>query len=90
MSNRHRSQGLGFESSVSELTLLDLMWVGISRNKIGARRFRERRKEYITTLEGKLHERDEVIGAYRGRLETSLDEVAARESIESLAPWSEF
>ncbi|KAL7414503.1 hypothetical protein BDY24DRAFT_25948 [Mrakia frigida] len=49
------------------------------RNKIGARRFRERRKEYITTLEGKLAERDDLISDTRGRLQKSLQEVSSCE-----------
>ncbi|CED83119.1 bzip transcription factor [Phaffia rhodozyma] len=42
------------------------------RNKIGARRFRERRKEYITTLESRLAERDDIIKDLRARLEISM------------------
>lgn len=38
------------------------------RNKISARNFRNRRKDYISQLEGHLGERDEIIAAVRNEL----------------------
>jgi len=47
------------------------------RNKISARNFRVRRKEYITTLEGDIAERDRLIDAIRNELGSSQSENAA-------------
>ncbi|KAI9508333.1 hypothetical protein F5148DRAFT_1197394 [Russula earlei] len=47
------------------------------RNKISARNFRVRRKEYITTLEGDIAERDRLIDAIRTELGSSQSENAA-------------
>ncbi|KAI6021681.1 hypothetical protein BKA83DRAFT_21810 [Pisolithus microcarpus] len=44
------------------------------RNKISARNFRVRRKEYITTLEGDIAERDRLIDAIRAELGSSKSE----------------
>ncbi|KAH7917664.1 hypothetical protein BV22DRAFT_1135221 [Leucogyrophana mollusca] len=55
------------------------------RNKISARNFRVRRKEYITTLEGDIAERDHLISAIRTELGSSKSEnVALREEIDAL------
>ncbi|KAH9958230.1 hypothetical protein BC827DRAFT_1221019 [Russula dissimulans] len=47
------------------------------RNKISARNFRNRRKEYITTLEGDVAERDRLIDAIRAELGSTKSENAA-------------
>ncbi|KAH8826214.1 hypothetical protein DL96DRAFT_1529703 [Flagelloscypha sp. PMI_526] len=44
------------------------------RNKISARNFRVRRKEYITTLEGDVAERDKLLSAIRSELGTTQSE----------------
>ncbi|KAF8488658.1 hypothetical protein F5888DRAFT_1796319 [Russula emetica] len=55
------------------------------RNKISARNFRVRRKEYITTLEGDIAERDRLIDAIRTELGSSQSENAAlRQEIGAL------
>ncbi|KAH7908908.1 hypothetical protein BJ138DRAFT_302640 [Hygrophoropsis aurantiaca] len=55
------------------------------RNKISARNFRVRRKEYITTLEGDIAERDRLIDTIRTELGSSKSEnVALREEINAL------
>lgn len=55
------------------------------RNKISARNFRVRRKEYITTLEGDIAERDRLIDAIRTELGSSQSENAAlRQEISAL------
>ncbi|KAH7919184.1 hypothetical protein BV22DRAFT_1134022 [Leucogyrophana mollusca] len=55
------------------------------RNKISARNFRVRRKEYITTLEGDIAERDRLISAIRTELGSSKSEnIALREEIDAL------
>ncbi|KAI9465058.1 hypothetical protein BJY52DRAFT_761872 [Lactarius psammicola] len=55
------------------------------RNKISARNFRVRRKEYITTLEGDIAERDRLIDAIRSELGSSQSENAAlRQEISAL------
>ncbi|KAF8262564.1 hypothetical protein EI94DRAFT_1743410 [Lactarius quietus] len=55
------------------------------RNKISARNFRVRRKEYITTLEGDIAERDRLIDAIRSELGSSQSENAAlRQEIGTL------
>ncbi|KAI0269935.1 hypothetical protein BC834DRAFT_819945 [Gloeopeniophorella convolvens] len=55
------------------------------RNKISARNFRVRRKEYITTLEGDIAERDRLIDAIRSELGSSQSENAAlRQEITAL------
>ncbi|KAH9045015.1 hypothetical protein EDB84DRAFT_1469411 [Lactarius hengduanensis] len=55
------------------------------RNKISARNFRVRRKEYITTLEGDIAERDHLIDAIRSELGSSQSENAAlRQEISTL------
>ncbi|KZT07941.1 uncharacterized protein LAESUDRAFT_749161 [Laetiporus sulphureus 93-53] len=55
------------------------------RNKISARNFRVRRKEYITTLEGDIAERDRLIDAIRTELgSTKSENVALRQEITSL------
>ncbi|KAH9060465.1 hypothetical protein EDB87DRAFT_1727773 [Lactarius vividus] len=55
------------------------------RNKISARNFRVRRKEYITTLEGDIAERDRLIDAIRSELGSSQSENAAlRQEISTL------
>ncbi|KAH7882298.1 hypothetical protein F5I97DRAFT_1816909 [Phlebopus sp. FC_14] len=55
------------------------------RNKISARNFRVRRKEYITTLEGDIAERDRLIDAIRSELGSSKSEnVALRQEIAAL------
>ncbi|KIJ63032.1 hypothetical protein HYDPIDRAFT_176127 [Hydnomerulius pinastri MD-312] len=55
------------------------------RNKISARNFRVRRKEYITTLEGDIAERDRLIDAIRSELGSSKSEnVALRQEISAL------
>jgi len=51
------------------------------RNKLGARRFRERRKEYITTLEERIAGRDGLITETRSQLVRSIDLVRKRESL---------
>lgn len=64
------------------LTILSAFHLSlICRNKIGARRFRERRKEYIVTLEARLAERDELIHDTRSRLENSFDAIKDRKSL---------
>ncbi|KAI0062629.1 hypothetical protein BV25DRAFT_1825136 [Artomyces pyxidatus] len=50
------------------------------RNKISARNFRVRRKEYITTLEGDIAERDRLIDAIRTELGSTKSENAALRS----------
>ncbi|KAI0297360.1 hypothetical protein BC826DRAFT_1103456 [Russula brevipes] len=47
------------------------------RNKISARNFRNRRKEYINTLEGDVAERDRLIDAIRSELGSTKSENAA-------------
>ncbi|KAF9226267.1 hypothetical protein BS17DRAFT_794448 [Gyrodon lividus] len=55
------------------------------RNKISARNFRVRRKEYITTLEGDIAERDHLIDAIRSELGSSRTEnIALRQEITAL------
>ncbi|KAF9811488.1 hypothetical protein IEO21_06572 [Rhodonia placenta] len=55
------------------------------RNKISARNFRVRRKEYITTLEGDIAERDRLIDAIRTELgSTKSENVALRQEISAL------
>ncbi|KAI0682402.1 hypothetical protein BC835DRAFT_1424474 [Cytidiella melzeri] len=55
------------------------------RNKISARNFRVRRKEYITTLEGDIAERDRLIDAIRGELgSTQSENLALRHEISAL------
>ncbi|KAI6037625.1 hypothetical protein EDC04DRAFT_2702440 [Pisolithus marmoratus] len=55
------------------------------RNKISARNFRVRRKEYITTLEGDIAERDRLIDAIRSELGSSKSEnIALRQEIAAL------
>ncbi|KAI0646656.1 hypothetical protein C8Q79DRAFT_1000915 [Trametes meyenii] len=55
------------------------------RNKISARNFRVRRKEYITTLEGDIAERDRLIDAIRTELGSTKNEnVALRQEIAQL------
>ncbi|KAF9236061.1 hypothetical protein BU15DRAFT_89333 [Melanogaster broomeanus] len=55
------------------------------RNKISARNFRVRRKEYITTLEGDIAERDHLIDAIRTELGSSKSEnTALRQEIAAL------
>ncbi|EPQ53727.1 hypothetical protein GLOTRDRAFT_139856 [Gloeophyllum trabeum ATCC 11539] len=55
------------------------------RNKISARNFRIRRKEYITTLEGDVAERDKLIDMIRTELHSTKDENAAlRSEIQAL------
>ncbi|KAI6002998.1 hypothetical protein EDD15DRAFT_2385552 [Pisolithus albus] len=55
------------------------------RNKISARNFRVRRKEYITTLEGDIAERDRLIDAIRAELGSSKSEnIALRQEIAAL------
>ncbi|KAH0834732.1 hypothetical protein J3R83DRAFT_10292 [Lanmaoa asiatica] len=55
------------------------------RNKISARNFRVRRKEYISTLEGDIAERDRLIDAIRSELGSSRSEnVALRQEISAL------
>ncbi|KZV73888.1 hypothetical protein PENSPDRAFT_662754 [Peniophora sp. CONT] len=55
------------------------------RNKISARNFRVRRKEYITTLEGDIAERDRLIDAIRSELGSTKSENAAlRYEIDAL------
>jgi len=55
------------------------------RNKISARNFRVRRKEYITTLEGDIAERDRLIDAIRTELgSTKSENNALRQEITAL------
>ncbi|KAG6331308.1 hypothetical protein ID866_7781 [Astraeus odoratus] len=55
------------------------------RNKISARNFRVRRKEYINTLEGDIAERDRLIDAIRAELGSSKSEnIALRQEIAAL------
>ncbi|RPD55569.1 hypothetical protein L226DRAFT_524595 [Lentinus tigrinus ALCF2SS1-7] len=55
------------------------------RNKISARNFRVRRKEYITTLEGDIADRDRLIDAIRTELGSMKSEnVALRQEIDAL------
>jgi hypothetical protein len=55
------------------------------RNKISARNFRVRRKEYISTLEGDIAERDRLIDAIRSELGSSKSEnTALRQEISAL------
>jgi hypothetical protein len=55
------------------------------RNKISARNFRVRRKEYISTLEADISERDALISAIRTELGSSKSEnVALRQEIAAL------
>ncbi|KAI1789464.1 hypothetical protein LXA43DRAFT_581247 [Ganoderma leucocontextum] len=55
------------------------------RNKISARNFRVRRKEYITTLEGDIAERDRLIDAIRTELGSMKSEnVALRQEVDAL------
>ncbi|EGN92495.1 hypothetical protein SERLA73DRAFT_190971 [Serpula lacrymans var. lacrymans S7.3] len=55
------------------------------RNKISARNFRVRRKEYISTLEGDIAERDSLIDAIRTELGSSKSEnIALRQEITAL------
>ncbi|OBZ77993.1 hypothetical protein A0H81_02684 [Grifola frondosa] len=55
------------------------------RNKISARNFRVRRKEYISTLEGDIAERDLLIDAIRTELGSTKNEnVALRQEITAL------
>ncbi|EIN09019.1 hypothetical protein PUNSTDRAFT_52422 [Punctularia strigosozonata HHB-11173 SS5] len=55
------------------------------RNKISARNFRIRRKEYITTLEGDIAERDRLLEAIRSELGSTKDENRAlRQEVDAL------
>lgn len=55
------------------------------RNKISARNFRIRRKEYISTLEGDIADRDRLIEAIRSELgSTKLENDALRQEVEAL------
>lgn len=55
------------------------------RNKISARNFRVRRKEYITTLEGDIAQRDTLIDAIRTELgSTKLENQSLRQEVEAL------
>ncbi|KAF8509065.1 hypothetical protein BU17DRAFT_99241 [Hysterangium stoloniferum] len=55
------------------------------RNKISARNFRVRRKEYITTLEGDIADRDRLIEAIREELgSTKLENDALRQEVDAL------
>ncbi|KAF5350999.1 hypothetical protein D9756_008197 [Leucocoprinus leucothites] len=55
------------------------------RNKISARNFRVRRKEYISTLEGDIAERDRLLEAVRSELgSTQSENLALRQEIEAL------
>lgn len=55
------------------------------RNKISARNFRVRRKEYITALEGDIAERDQMLSAIRSELGSSRSEnLALRQEIAAL------
>ncbi|THG98895.1 hypothetical protein EW026_g3373 [Hermanssonia centrifuga] len=55
------------------------------RNKISARNFRVRRKEYITTLEGDIAERDRLIDAIRSELgSTKSENSALRHEVSAL------
>ncbi|THU76022.1 hypothetical protein K435DRAFT_879835, partial [Dendrothele bispora CBS 962.96] len=55
------------------------------RNKISARNFRVRRKEYITTLETDIAERDRLLDAIRSELGTTQSEnLALRQEIAAL------
>ncbi|KDQ59989.1 hypothetical protein JAAARDRAFT_32353 [Jaapia argillacea MUCL 33604] len=55
------------------------------RNKISARNFRIRRKEYITTLEGDVAERDRLLDLIRGELSSTKSENASlRQEISAL------
>ncbi|KZT41558.1 hypothetical protein SISSUDRAFT_1059289 [Sistotremastrum suecicum HHB10207 ss-3] len=55
------------------------------RNKISARNFRVRRKEYITTLEGDIADRDNLIDAIRNELgSTKLENQALRHEVDAL------
>ncbi|KXN84465.1 hypothetical protein AN958_12440 [Leucoagaricus sp. SymC.cos] len=55
------------------------------RNKISARNFRVRRKEYISTLEGDIAERDRLLEAIRSELgSTQSENHALRQEIEAL------
>ncbi|KAK2464644.1 hypothetical protein APHAL10511_003337 [Amanita phalloides] len=55
------------------------------RNKISARNFRVRRKEYITTLEGDIAERDRLLDSIRSELgSTQSENLALRQEIAAL------
>ncbi|PFH46134.1 hypothetical protein AMATHDRAFT_8161 [Amanita thiersii Skay4041] len=55
------------------------------RNKISARNFRVRRKEYISTLEGDIAERDRLLDAVRTELgSTQSENLALRQEIAAL------
>ncbi|KAG5641886.1 hypothetical protein DXG03_004007 [Asterophora parasitica] len=55
------------------------------RNKISARNFRVRRKEYISTLEGDIAERDRLLDAIRSELgSTQSENLALRQEIAAL------
>ncbi|KAG6867483.1 hypothetical protein C0993_002263 [Termitomyces sp. T159_Od127] len=55
------------------------------RNKISARNFRVRRKEYISTLEGDIAERDRLLEAIRSELgSTQSENLALRQEIATL------
>ncbi|KAG5722437.1 hypothetical protein E4T56_gene2966 [Termitomyces sp. T112] len=55
------------------------------RNKISARNFRVRRKEYISTLEGDIAERDRLLEAIRSELgSTQSENLALRQEIAAL------
>ncbi|KAJ7756458.1 hypothetical protein DFH07DRAFT_742600 [Mycena maculata] len=55
------------------------------RNKISARNFRVRRKEYISTLEDNIAERDRLLSAIRAELgSTQSENVALRQEIAAL------
>ncbi|KAH7098105.1 hypothetical protein BKA62DRAFT_714253 [Auriculariales sp. MPI-PUGE-AT-0066] len=55
------------------------------RNKISARNFRVRRKEYITTLEGDVSERDKLIDLIREELgATKLENEALKREVDAL------
>ncbi|KIO33761.1 hypothetical protein M407DRAFT_17372 [Tulasnella calospora MUT 4182] len=55
------------------------------RNKISARNFRVRRKEYITTLEGQISDRDKLISAIREELGAQkMENAELRQEIDNL------
>lgn len=60
-----------------------------SSNKIGARRFRERRKDHIATLESRLAERDTLLLEMRNRLISSKQSMRQSESGPLSEAWPE-
>lgn len=55
------------------------------RNKISARNFRERRKEYVTHLEEQIADRDSLISSLRGQLSTmSIQNKKLEEEVKTL------